>query len=40
MSRHNTERRLFRKLQKTGQKLNPYQLTRIHRHGKRKLRNQ
>lgn len=39
MSKHNRERRKFRKLLKAGQKLTPYQLTRIRKHGKRKLRN-
>ncbi len=38
MSRHNRERRLFRKLQKAGQKLTPYQLTRIQKHGKKRLK--
>ncbi len=37
MSRHNRERRLFRRLQKAGQKLTPYQLTRTKKHGKKRL---
>lgn len=39
MSRHNRERRLFRKLRNKGLVLSPYQLIRCSRHGKRKLHN-
>lgn len=38
MSKHNVERRQFRKALKAGEKLTPYQWTRIKKHGKRKLR--
>lgn len=39
MSKHNRERRQFRKLRNKGQALSPYQLIRCSRHGKRKLHN-
>lgn len=39
MSKHNRERRRFRKEAKYGAKLDAYQLTRVRKHGKRKLVN-
>lgn len=37
MSKHNRERREFRKLMKRGVPLTAYQRTRMSKHGKRKL---